>query len=539
LKGALQLHAQRRRPKGASRSTRSRFALLIKATYHKKRPFHASQGCITGATDSLENCPFPALERRHLEGITLSSADTLETTPNPEADAASAQPEQGHDHNHDHDHAHDHEHHQHGPSLNPECTREVEIEIPADEVSRAFRTVTKRYQKQARIPGFRAGKVPESLIRTRFHDGIRQDVVESVLPVHFREAIDKADLKPISQPQVTDLHLEDGQPLKFKAVFEVLPEFSVAGYQDVHVPKPDTELTDSEVDAELERIRDSRSTMEPVTEDRALADGDWAQITFRGEFQGEAAEAEQQPVTGDDVMIEVGGQNTLPAFNEALRGAKPGQQLKFEVSYPEDFGERRLAGKALSYDVEVKAIKKKIQPELNDEFAKELGEYEGIEDFKQKLKDHLASDKKRRLEGETRDKIVEALIAKYQFPVPESLVQQQVDARLDRGLRALAQQGMRTEDMRKLDFDRLRAAQHDSAVNEVKGSLLLDRIAGEEKIEVTDAEVERELEILSLQTREPLDTLRQRLTGDGSLARIREQLRREKTGSLLYEKLAS
>jgi len=415
----------------------------------------------------------------------------------------------------------------------------VEIEIPADEVSRAFRTVTKRYQKQARIPGFRAGKVPESLIRTRFHDGIRQDVVESVLPVHFREAIDKADLKPISQPQVTDLHLEDGQPLKFKAVFEVLPEFSVAGYQDVHVPKPDTELTDSEVDAELERIRDSRSTMEPVTEDRALADGDWAQITFRGEFQGEAAEAEQQPVTGDDVMIEVGGQNTLPAFNEALRGAKPGQQLKFEVSYPEDFGERRLAGKALSYDVEVKAIKKKIQPELNDEFAKELGEYEGIEDFKQKLKNHLASDKKRRLEGETRDKIVEALIAKYQFPVPESLVQQQVDARLDRGLRALAQQGMRTEDMRKLDFDRLRAAQHDSAVNEVKGSLLLDRIAGEEKIEVTDAEVERELEILSLQTREPLDTLRQRLTGDGSLARIREQLRREKTGSLLYEKLAS
>ena len=469
----------------------------------------------------------------------MSSADTLETTPNPEADAASAQLEQGHDHNHDHDHAHDHEHHQHGPSLNPECTREVEIEIPADEVSRAFRTVTKRYQKQARIPGFRAGKVPESLIRTRFHDGIRQDVVESVLPVHFREAIDKADLKPISQPQVTDLHLEDGQPLKFKAVFEVLPEFSVAGYQDVHVPKPDTELTDSEVDAELERIRDSRSTMEPVTEDRALADGDWAQITFRGEFQGEAAEAEQQPVTGDDVMIEVGGQNTLPAFNEALRGAKPGQQLKFEVSYPEDFGERRLAGKALSYDVEVKAIKKKIQPELNDEFAKELGEYEGIEDFKQKLKDHLASDKKRRLEGETRDKIVEALIAKYQFPVPESLVQQQVDARLDRGLRALAQQGMRTEDMRKLDFDRLRAAQHDSAVNEVKGSLLLDRIAGEEKIEVTDAEVERELEILSLQTREPLDTLRQRLTGDGSLARIREQLRREKTGSLLYEKLAS
>ncbi|HYK36304.1 trigger factor [Alloacidobacterium sp.] len=464
----------------------------------------------------------------------MSSTDTIEATPNPEATA----PEQA---EHAHTHEHSHEHH-HGPSLNPECTREVEVEVPADEVSKAFRTVTRRYQKQARIPGFRAGKVPESLIRKRFADGLRQDVVESVLPTHFRAAIDKAGFRPISQPQVTDLQLEDGQPLKFKAVFEILPEISVAGYQDLRVPKPDTELTDAELNAELDRVRDSRSTMEPVTEDRALADGDWAQITFRGEFktEGEPAEAAlQQPVTGDDVMIEVGGQNTLPAFNEALRGSKPGQELKFEVSYPEDFGERRLAGKTVSYDVEVKAIKNKVQPDLTDEFAKELGEYEGIEDFKQKLKDHLANDKKHRLEGETRDKIVEALIAKYQFPVPESLVQQQVDARLDRGLRALAQQGMRTEDMRKLDFDRLRGAQRDSALNEVKGSLLLDRIADEEKIEVADAEVDRELELLSLQMREPLETLRKRLTDDGGIARIREQIRREKTGSLLYAKLAS
>ncbi|HVW76347.1 MAG TPA: trigger factor [Alloacidobacterium sp.] len=455
----------------------------------------------------------------------MSSTDTIENTPTPESTE------------HDHAHDHDHEHHHHGPSLNPECTREVEIEIPADEVSRAFRTVTKRYQKQARIPGFRAGKVPESLIRSRFAEGLRQDVVESVLPAHFREAIDKAGLKPISQPQVTDLHLEDGQPLKFKAVFEVMPEISIAGYQDVKVEKPNTELTDEEFNTELERIRDSRSTMEPVTEDRALADGDWAQITFKGQIQGDTQG--EQPISGDDVSVEVGGANTLPAFNEALRGSKPGQELKFEVSYPADFGEQRLAGKTVSYDVEIKGIKKKIQPELNDEFAKELGEYEGIEDFKQKFKKHIANDKKRRLEGETRDKIVEVLIARYQFPVPESLVQQQVDARLDRGLRALAQQGMRTEDMRKLDFDRLRAAQRDSAINEVKGSLLLDRIAEEEKVEVQESEVDRELELLSLQMREPLDTLRQRLTEDGSLARIREQIRREKTGSLLYEKLAS
>jgi trigger factor len=208
------------------------------------------------------------------------------------------------------------------------------------------------------------------------------------------------------------------------------------------------------------------------------------------------------------------------------------------VSYPANFGEKRLAGKAVAYDVEVKGIKKKIQPELNDEFAKELGEYEGIEDFKTKLREHLANDKERRLQGETRDKLVEAFVAHYQFPVPESLVQTQVDARLDRGLRALAAQGMRTEDMRKLDFARLREAQRNSAMAEVKATLILDKIASAEGVEVSDEDLERELQVISLQTREPLETLRKRLTDEGALARIREQLRREKTGSILYERLA-
>ena len=149
------------------------------------------------------------------------------------------------------------------------------------------------------------------------------------------------------------------------------------------------------------------------------------------------------PITGEDVMIEVGGQNTFASFNDALRGAKPGQELKFEVAYPADFGEKRLAGKTVAYDVEVKSIKKKIQPELNDEFAKELGDYEGIEDFKTKLREH-SRRKDRRLKSETQNKLTDALVAHYQFPVPESLVQNQIDARLDRGLRALASQGMRT-----------------------------------------------------------------------------------------------
>jgi trigger factor len=438
---------------------------------------------------------------------------------------------------------HDHEGHSHGAAtLNPECTREVEIEVPAEEITRNYQAVTKRYKKMARIPGFRSGKVPESLIRGRFAEQIRQDVIEAVLPEHFRTAIAKQQLRPISQPQVTKIDLEDGKPLHFKAAFEVLPDFSIDGYQEVKVEKPSAELTDAEVDAELARIRDSRSTMEPVTEERPLADGDFAQISFTGNVQpaeGEVEAAAPQPVSGQDVMVQVGGPNTLDSFNAALRGATVGQQLKFEVSYPPDFSERQLAGKRVAYDLEVKGIKKKIEPELNDEFAKELGQYESLADFTRQLREHLALDKQRRVKSETTNRLLDALVTRFEFPVPESLVQQQIDARLDRGLRALASQGMRTEDMRNLDFDRLRAAQRPSATAEVKSSMLLDRIADAENVTVPEEDVENELQAISLQMREPLDALRSRLTEDGSLARIRERLRREKMGTLLYERLAS
>ena len=418
--------------------------------------------------------------------------------------------------------------------------------MPADDVAKHFRKVAKRYQKMALIPGFRAGKVPDSLIRSRFAEQIRQDVVEDILPHHFRAAIDQQGLRPISQPQLTDMQLADGEPLHFKAVFEVLPDFSIEGYQSVTVPKSDTELTEAEYQAELSRVLDSRSTMEPVLEDRALADGDWAEIDFSGEAaQGEAADATEapapnlDPIEGKGVLVEIGGPNTLPAFNEALRGAKPGQELKFEVDYPADFGEKRLAGKTISYAIEVKAIKKKVLPELNDEFAKELGSFENIDAFTSSLREQAAAGKRRQLEGAAKDALVDALVERYQFAVPESLVQQQVDARLDRGLRALAAQGMKPEDMRKLDFDRLRVAQRDSALAEVKRSVLIDRIAETEHAEVTDEEVEQQLQLISVQSREPLPTLRTRLTEDGSLARIREQLRREKTIAALYERMGS
>jgi trigger factor len=462
-------------------------------------------------------------------------------------EAAKQQPEvtDMHDHQHDHDHEHAH---QHAPSLNPELTREIEVEVGADEVSKSFKAVVKRYQKLARIPGFRAGKVPESLIRTKFAKEVRQEVLESLVSERFRKAITDQKLRPVSEPQLLDMHLVDGQPLKFKAAFEVGPEIDITGYESVRVSKPNSTLTDDEYAAELNRVLDSHATVEPVEEDRALGDGDWAEIQFRGEVKdlaqtvtedGAQNASAQEPITGEDVLIEIGGKNTLAAFNEALRGAKPGQELKFEVDYPTDFGEQRLAGQTVSYDVTVKGIKHKSYPERDAEFAKQLGNYESWDDLEGKLREHAADRKKSSLDNAAKDKLLGELIERFQFPVPEAFVQQQIEARLDRGLRALAQQGMSVEDMRKLDFVRLREAQRDQAINEVKASMVLDRIAEVEGVTVSDEDVDRELLMLSIQSREPLEALRERLSKDGGLDRIREQMRREKTGSVLYEKLAS
>jgi trigger factor len=471
-----------------------------------------------------------------LEGKTLSSTETLEGNLQPDpAEGAVGHDHADHDHaDHDHEHEHSHEGHQHGPVLNPECTRELVLDVPADEVAKAFRSVTNNYKKYARIPGFRPGKTPDSVVRRRFNDEIRKEVVDTLLPERFNQAVREQNVRPVGQPQVTELKLEEGSPLHVKAVFEYVPDFSIDGYQNVTVEKPSTEITEEEFQQEIERLRDSRATMEPVEEDRPLADGDWAQITYKGQIEGDS---EAAPVEGQDALVEIGGKDTVEAFTTALRGAKAGQELKAEVIYPAEYSEPRLAGKTVTYEVQVKAIKKRTLPDLNDDFAKEMGTYETYADLETRVREYVANRKKRSVEGEAKDKLFAALAEKFTFPVPESLVQEQIDTRLERGLRALAAQGMNPEQMRKLDFGRLRGAQRDSALAEVKTSLILDRIAVAENLTVSDEELEQELQLAAMQSGESLDALKVRLTQDGGLARIREQLRREKTASWLYEKL--
>ena len=417
--------------------------------------------------------------------------------------------------------------------------REISVEIPAAEVTRETDLQIQRYQKSARLPGFRAGHVPASIIRQRFGDGLKNDVIEALIPKHFRREAEKQGLIPVSQPRVTDLQMAEGEPLRFKASFEVLPEIQVEGYQDLRADKPEITVTDEEVEDALNGVREQHATYSTV-EGRALALGDFAQASMDGKPKdgNDVKEASANPVHMDDVLIEIGGKNTVPEFTENLTGASAGDERTFDVSYPEDISDKRLAGKTFIYTVKVNGIKRKALPELNDEFAKELGEFSSLEQVRKQIRENIEAEKRHHTEHAAKDKLVAELVKRNDFEVPESLVDRQIDLRLERGLRALAAQGMKMEDLKKMDLPRLRAGQRDQAVHDVKSSLLLERVADLEKIVVSDEEVSRELEALAKQSKQTSEAVRARLTQDGGLDRIRMRIRSEKTLDFLYHQSA-
>ena len=416
-----------------------------------------------------------------------------------------------------------------------ETKREIEVQVPSEEVSRETDVLIQKYQKLARIPGFRKGHVPASIIRQRFSQDIQNDVIDSLVPKYFRKETERLGLMPVSQPRVTDLHAHEGEGLHFKASFEVMPAIQVEGYKELRAEHPEITVTDQEVEDSLKALQEQKAAFAPI-EDRAIAEGDYAQVSLDGTPKQD--EAGTKPVHMDDVLVEIGGKNTMPEFTQNLAGATAGEERTFDVNYPEDFSDERLRGKTFSYKVKVNGVKQKSLPELNDDFAKELGEFTTLGEVRNRIREGMEQERRQTAEREAKDKLLAELIRRNEFEVPEALVDHQIDIRLERGLRALAAQGMSSEHMKKMDLPRLRAGQHDQAVQEVKASLLLEKIADEEKIEVGDDEINREIEALATQTNQTADAIRARLTRDGALDRIRNRIRNEKALDFLYRQSA-
>lgn len=402
------------------------------------------------------------------------------------------------------------------------CRKELELEIPAEEVSKATEKVAKEFARMARVPGFRPGKAPISLIKKRFAEDIKGEVLQTLVPEKVEKAVAEQKLSPVSQPQVDKLEFHEGQPVKFRASFEVLPEFSLAGYKSLSIEMPEMQITDESVSSALAEMQQRAATFAPV-EGRVVENGDFVQVKLLG-VSADGGE----PLQAESVLCHVGAEETMEPFNENLRGANTGDHKNFDVAYPADYPDAKLAGKTFHYSVDVLGIKTKKLPELNDEFAKDVSDAASLEELKTKVREGLEHERDHRQKELQREKVIAELVKLHDFPVPESLVEHQMDVRLERVVRSLAQQGVDPRAV-NVDWVSLRRRQEERARDDVKAELVIDRIATEEKIEATDEELEHELEHMGSHSGESAEAIRARLTKQGALDRMKAKLRSDKT----------
>jgi trigger factor len=407
------------------------------------------------------------------------------------------------------------------------CKHSLEITIPVEAVAEETVKVTGNYQKLAKLPGFRPGKAPTSLIRKHFEGDIRQKVLEALVPKFFDSTVEQEHLVVVSQPNISDVHFHDGEPVRFKAQFEVAPEFELGEYKGLNVVYKEPEVSDEDIDKRIEELRNEKATFVNV-DPRPLADGDFAVISL------ESIEGVDEPLKTDELTIEIGGKETLEGFTENLRGMSPEEEKVFEVKYPEESGQRKLAGKTVKFYCIVKGVRRKDLPEVNDEFAQDLGDYRNVAELREAIKKSIFHQKEFTTQQEAKTKLIDALVEKHEFAVPEVFIERQVNNRLENMVRSLIDQGMDVSQM-NLDWPKIKEGHRERAVQEVKASVLLGKISEREGINALTAEVDREVERLARQERQPVVALRPKLEKDGTINRIASHIQTEKTLTFLFD----
>lgn len=403
----------------------------------------------------------------------------------------------------------------------------LEITVPAEEVAQETERVIAGLQKRVRLPGFRPGKAPASLVRTRFQNEIRQDVLENLVPKHFRKAVERDNLQVVGTPDVRDVHMHAGEPLTFKAEFEVAPVVELGDYGDLTVGYADPEITDEDVAKRIEEIREQKAEYVNI-DPRPVEDGDYAVVSLK------TVGGVEKPVDQEEMTLHIGAPETMPAFTENVRGMSPGDEKEFDVTYPEDWGKEDLAGRTVRFLVHLKGLRRKELPELNDEFARDLGDYQSLEELREVVRKALLADREAAAQREAKQELVDKLVEAHDFPVPEAFINRQIELQMERQLRDLAGAGVDIRSL-NLDWEKVKENQRPKALRDVKASLLLDKIAERESIETTRDEVDRELQRIAKQQREPLAAVRMKLEKDGTVGRIAAHIRTEKTLSFLFE----
>ncbi len=317
------------------------------------------------------------------------------------------------------------------------CKKNLDIEIPQEVVDQEISHIAQEFARRARVPGFRPGKAPVGVVKTRFRDEILSEMMQHLMPKYFGDAIKERKLAVVQAPRFESVDYSPGQPLRFKAVFEVYPNLEIENYEGIPVERASTKVEDSEVDASLKKLQEEMAELVPVEEERPVKEGDFAEISFNGTIEG----SEEPPVTAQKAVAEIGGRTTLKEFSENLLGTKAGEEKTFTVQYRPDYPEPKLTGRTVEYKVTVDAIKQKEIPEINDEFAQRLGDYKTLDDLKAKIRQDLEKHKNENAQEQMREKLLEWLEDNNEFELPESLVERQLQIPVQRLLPDVAPQG--------------------------------------------------------------------------------------------------
>jgi trigger factor len=398
--------------------------------------------------------------------------------------------------------------------------KNLRVEIPSDVVDAEIERVTRDFSRKARIPGFRPGKAPARVIKQRFKDQILHDVAHDLIPQAVDSALRERGVEAVEPPDIRDVSVEEGQALTFTASFDTLPPFDPGEWSTIALRRGSSRVDETAVEQALERLRDRASRVEPV-EGRGIVAGDAVTVDLERR-SGASAE------THTDVRVELGAAVNPPGFDEQLLGLEAGASKTFTIQFPADYATAELAGTDVTYSVTVKTIERRIRPELDDEFAKDLGEFESLDALRARVRADLAHEARHAVDRDLRSDLMKQLAARVPFEVPSSLVEREIDRRIEEFVRRLIDQQI---DPRHsgVDWQGFRESQRPVAGEAVASALVLDETARRERIEVTEEEIEREVERYAERTGRAAAVVRASLEKEGGLSRVSAGLRREKT----------
>ncbi len=425
------------------------------------------------------------------------------------------------------------------------------VEIPSTVVDAEIDKVARDYSRAARVPGFRPGKVPAKVVRQRFRDQILHDVAHGLIPRAVDEALRERGVEPVDTPDIRDVVVEEGQPLKFTATFETVPPIEPGDYASITLQQKSTTVSDAAVDDALTNLRERAARYEPV-DARGIQDGDSVVmdlirtaipksvaeeplVVLAGEPTPPRPPAEPQTDKHDDVTVEIGAAANPPGFDQQLRGLQEGQEKIFDVRYPDDYAIQELAGTTVNYAVSIKAIRTRVIPELDDEFAKDLGEFESLSALRARVRGDLEHEAKHEAERDARGELLRQLAARVTFDVPSALLDREIDRRMEDFVRRLMEQQIDPMKV-NINWEEFREKQRDAASEAVRGALALDEVARREHLSVGEEEITAEVERYAERSGRGAAAVRAKLEKEGGIARLYSGLRREKTVDFLLSK---